>query len=94
MTPPPSFSKLNFISKILNFTMQINAYQEGTEINTEMNERPLKNIGTHMNDFNEYQFPSAQPSLPMEATGRPSGVWQQVVKQFWANLSALRGRDP
>jgi len=52
MTPPPSFSKLNFISKILNFTMQINAYQEGTKINTEMNERPLKNIGTHMNDFN------------------------------------------
>jgi len=32
------FSKLNFIRKKLNFTMQINAYQEGTKINTEMNE--------------------------------------------------------
>jgi len=31
---PNHFSKLNFISKILNFTMQINAYQEGTKTNT------------------------------------------------------------
>jgi len=31
---PYNFSKLNFISKIFNFTMQINAYQEGTTINT------------------------------------------------------------
>jgi len=29
--------------------MQINAYQEGTKIDTEVNERPLKNIGTHWN---------------------------------------------
>jgi len=27
--------------------MQINAYQEGTKINTEVTERPSKNIGTH-----------------------------------------------
>jgi len=27
--------------------VQINAYQEGTKINTEVNDRPLKNIGTH-----------------------------------------------
>ena len=44
--PPPQnhshhFSKLNFILKILNFTVQINAYQEGTKINTEVNERPF-----------------------------------------------------
>jgi len=48
-TPPHHFLKLNFISKILNFTMKISAYQEGTKINTEMNERPSKNIGTHWN---------------------------------------------
>jgi len=51
--PPPQtthhFSKLNFTSKTLNFTMQINAYQERTKINTEVNEQPLKNIGTHWN---------------------------------------------
>ena len=29
--------------------MQINAYQEGTKINTEVNKGPLKNIGTHWN---------------------------------------------
>ena len=29
--------------------MQINAYQEDTKINTEVNERPLKNISTHWN---------------------------------------------
>ena len=29
--PPHYFSKLNFIFKILNFTMQINAYQGGTK---------------------------------------------------------------
>jgi len=40
-TTPHHFSKLNFISKILNFTVQINAYQEGTKINTEVNERPF-----------------------------------------------------
>ena len=45
--------------------MQINAYQEGTNVNTGVNERPLKNIGTHWNTryvhFKEYQyqFPSA-----------------------------------
>ena len=48
-TPLPSFSKLNFTSKMLNFTMQINAYQEGTKINTEVNARPLKNMGMHWN---------------------------------------------
>jgi len=39
-TAPTShyFLKLNFISKILNFTMQINVYQEGTKVNTEVNE--------------------------------------------------------
>jgi len=46
---PHHFSNLNFIPRILNFTMQINAYQEGTEINTEVNARPLKNIGMHRN---------------------------------------------
>jgi len=34
-TQPNHFSKLNFVSEILNFTMKINAYQEGTKINTE-----------------------------------------------------------
>ena len=29
--------------------MQINGYQEGTKITTEVNERPLRNIGTHWN---------------------------------------------
>jgi len=29
--------------------MQINAYQEGTKINTEVNKGPLKNVGTHWN---------------------------------------------
>jgi len=41
------FEKLNFISKILHFTMQIVVYQESTEINTEVNERVLKIIDTH-----------------------------------------------
>jgi len=41
------FEKLNFISKILHFTTQIVVYQEGTEINTEVNERVLKIIDTH-----------------------------------------------
>jgi len=49
LTLPHHFSQLNFISKILNFTRQIYAYQEGAKINTEVNERPLKNIGTHWN---------------------------------------------
>ena len=48
-TPPHHFSKLNFISKMLDFTKQINAYQERTQINTEVNERPLKNIGMRWN---------------------------------------------
>jgi len=34
---------------MLDFTKQINAYQERTQINTEVNERPLKNIGTRWN---------------------------------------------
>jgi len=44
--------------------MQINAYQEGTKINTEVNERVLKNIGTRKGTvyFYEYQFPSAWPA--------------------------------
>ena len=47
-TPLPSFfEKLNFISKILHFTMQVVVYQEGTKINTEVNERVLKIIDTH-----------------------------------------------
>jgi len=29
--------------------MQINEYQEGTKITTEVNERFLKNLGTHWN---------------------------------------------
>jgi len=41
------FWKLNFISKMWNFTVQVNAYQESAKINTEVNERVLKNIGTH-----------------------------------------------
>ena len=40
------FSKLNFNSKICYFTVQINAYQEGTiKANTEVNEQVLKNLG-------------------------------------------------
>jgi len=46
---PHHFSKLNFIPKRVHFSIQINAYQEGTKINTDVNERPLKNIGTHWN---------------------------------------------
>jgi len=48
-TLPHHFLKLNFTSKILNVKMQINAHQEGTNINSEVNERVLKNIGTHWN---------------------------------------------
>jgi len=34
------------------------ASQEGMKVNIEVNERVLKNIGTHWTiDFNEYQFP-------------------------------------
>jgi len=44
--PTHHFSKWNFF-KNLNFTIQINVYQEGTKINAEVNDRPLKNIGTH-----------------------------------------------
>ena len=33
-----SFLKLNFISQILKFLMQINAYQEGRKISTKVNE--------------------------------------------------------
>jgi len=29
--------------------MQINAYKEGTKINTEVNERPMYSVGTHLN---------------------------------------------
>ena len=47
--PFPHPTSLNFISKILHFTMQINAYLEGTTMNTEINERPLKNIAMHWN---------------------------------------------
>jgi len=47
---PHHFSKLNFISKIFDFTVQISAHQEGTKINTE---RHLKNIGTIL----EYKAP-------------------------------------
>ena len=47
---PPFFSKLSFISKILNFTMQINAYQEGMKVNIEVNEqRRILHISTHWN---------------------------------------------
>jgi len=35
--------------EIGNFTVQINAYQEGTKVNTEVNERVLKNLGTNWN---------------------------------------------
>jgi len=45
--PSHHFLKLNFISKMWNFTVQVNAYQESAKINTEVNERVLKNIGTH-----------------------------------------------
>jgi len=37
---PRHFLKLNFISKTWNFTMQVNVYQEGTKMDTEVNERP------------------------------------------------------
>jgi len=47
-TPLPSFFEIIFYFKN-NFTLQISAYQEGTKINTGVNERPLKNIGTHCN---------------------------------------------
>jgi len=68
LSPPqtqlPSFLEIKFNFKISNFTMQINAYQESTEINAEVNERPLKNsllvrIGIDGTvDFNEHQLPS------------------------------------
>jgi len=45
-TISPSFFKIKFYSKIYNSTMQIKADEEGTKINTEVNERVLKNIGT------------------------------------------------
>ena len=45
-TPPRHFPKLNFNSKMSNFTMQINAYQESTKANIEVNERVSKNLGT------------------------------------------------
>jgi len=40
--PSPSFLEINFFFKNINFCKEINAYQEGTEINTEVNERPLR----------------------------------------------------
>jgi len=47
---PTVFLKLSFISKILNFTMQISAYQEGMKINIEVNEqRRILHISTHWN---------------------------------------------
>ena len=42
-------SKLNFISKILNFNCKSVPTKKAQKINTEVNERPLKNIGTHWN---------------------------------------------
>jgi len=49
--------------------MQINAYQERTKINTEVNERPLKKklVCTGIQgttDFNEYQFFHPSPKVP------------------------------
>jgi len=41
------FLKLYLILKISNVAMQINAYQEDTKINTEVNKRLLQNNGTH-----------------------------------------------
>jgi len=48
------YSKLNFYSKIWiiwNFTVQINAYQEGTKVNIEVNVRVLKNLGTFILEY-------------------------------------------
>ena len=33
---------------MIQSTVLFNAYLEGTKINTEVNERPLKNIGMHL----------------------------------------------
>jgi len=64
LTSPHHFSKLNFISKIWNFTIQINAYKEETKINTEVNGRVLMNIGTHWNIRHSWiqRVPIFQPS--------------------------------
>ena len=53
LPPPPqssphNFWKLNFNSKTFyNANQCVLRYQEGTKINTEVNERALKNIGMH-----------------------------------------------
>jgi len=45
---PHNFWKLNFNSKTFyNANQCVLRYQEGTKINTEVNERALKNIGMH-----------------------------------------------
>jgi len=100
--PTPSFSKLNFISKILNFTMQINAYQEGTKINTEVNERPLRNIGTHWN-IRHRRFQRVGLPISFILANfiwfeiRPSGrltdanvCWPNLVKAQFYSLLVLR----
>ena len=81
-TPPHHFSKLNFISKILNFALQISAYQEGTKINTEVNERSLKNIGTHWNIRHcWFQWVPISFSLAADLSG--SIVWISLNTQIW-----------
>jgi len=48
--PPHHFREITlyFLKKTLIFTVEIDAHQEGTKINTEVNERVLKNTGkTH-----------------------------------------------
>jgi len=46
---PHHFSKLNFISKIWHFYSASQCVPRRHKINTEVNERLLKNIGTHWN---------------------------------------------
>ena len=47
LPPPqthPSFFEIKYSFKTITFCNANNAYQEGTKINTAVNERPLKNI--------------------------------------------------
>jgi len=46
--PPPSFLKIKFYFKNTDFYNANQCIQEGTKINTEVNQRPLKNIWGHI----------------------------------------------
>ena len=65
--------------------MQINAYQEGTKIYTEVNERPLKNIGTHW-DIRHSAF-SALMLLVGRQEGHPASACKKLSGEVLAWLS-------